>query len=148
MSKGHFPYEHLTSFAMLDKPGPPPRSAFDSKLRRSKLSDKDWKRDRWVWEQYEMKTLRDLLIWYNNLDVVPFSRAIREQMKFFQRFELDMFADGVSLPGLAEKIMYQSVFERDYINPINRRQQSHLSLARPALTATRPRTRKQTASSI
>ncbi|GMF66368.1 unnamed protein product [Phytophthora lilii] len=62
MSKGHFPYEYLKSFGMLDKPGLPPRSAFNSSLRSSKISDKAWKRVQWVWKHHEMKTLRDLLI--------------------------------------------------------------------------------------
>jgi hypothetical protein len=50
-----------------------------------------------------MKTLKDYLIWYNNLDVVPFIKAIKKQRELFKRFDLDMFCDGVSLPGLSEK---------------------------------------------
>ncbi|GMF66367.1 unnamed protein product [Phytophthora lilii] len=38
-------------------------------------------------------------------------------MQFFRGFGLDMFADGVSLPGLAEKIMYGTVYNGDYIKP-------------------------------
>jgi hypothetical protein len=111
MGNGHFPYEWLTSFDMLDEPVLPPQSAFDSKLRSTKLIDKEWKRVLWVWKHYDMKTLRDLLVWYNDLDVIPFMMAIKEQMKFFRGFGLDMFHDGVSLPGLAEKIMYQTCYE-------------------------------------
>jgi hypothetical protein len=44
MSKGHFPYEYMTSFDKLDEPALPPRSAFDSKLRSSKISSKAYKR--------------------------------------------------------------------------------------------------------
>ncbi|POM61971.1 putative Polyprotein [Phytophthora palmivora] len=118
MGKGFFPYEYLTSYDMLDEPGLPPRSAFDSKLRSTKLTDKEWKRVQWVWGHYEMKTLRELLVWYNDLDVIPFMKAIKEQMKFFNGFGLDMFHDGVSLPGLAEKIMYQTCYEdENYIQP-------------------------------
>ncbi|RAW24851.1 hypothetical protein PC110_g18727 [Phytophthora cactorum] len=57
-----------------------------------------------------MKTVKDLLIWYNNLDVVPFIKAIEAQRELFKRFDLDMFTDGVSLPGLSEKVMYQTCF--------------------------------------
>ena len=57
-----------------------------------------------------MKTLKDLLIRDNNLDVVPFVKAIQEQRKLYKRYGLDMFQDGLSLPGLAEKIMYQTAF--------------------------------------
>ncbi|GMF30877.1 unnamed protein product [Phytophthora lilii] len=57
-----------------------------------------------------MKSIKDLLIWYNNLDVVPFTKAIKAQRELLKRFDLDMFADGVSLPGLSEKVMYQTCF--------------------------------------
>lgn len=58
-----------------------------------------------------MKSIKDLLIWYNNLDVKPFVKAIQAQRELFKRFDLDIFTDGVSLPGLSEKVMYQSCFK-------------------------------------
>ncbi|EGZ07855.1 hypothetical protein PHYSODRAFT_339760 [Phytophthora sojae] len=96
LGKGIFPYEYITSFDVLSQPEVPPKSAFDSALRSTSISDEDY--------------VRDLLIWYNNLDVVPFIKAIKAQRELFKRFELDMFADGVSLPGLSEKVMYQTCF--------------------------------------
>jgi hypothetical protein len=57
MSKGHFPYEYITSFDKLNDPLPP-RSAFNSKHRSTTLSDKEWKRVQWVWKHYNMKPLR------------------------------------------------------------------------------------------
>ncbi|EGZ11670.1 hypothetical protein PHYSODRAFT_336180 [Phytophthora sojae] len=74
------------------------------------ISDEDFARVQFVWGHYGMKSIKDLLIWYNNLDVVPFIKAIKAQRELFKRFELDMFADGVSLPGLSEKVMYQTCF--------------------------------------
>ena len=53
-----------------------------------------------------MKTLKDFLIWYNNLDVVPFVEAVCKQRKFYEQFNLDMLQDGVSIPGLSEKMMF------------------------------------------
>ncbi|EGZ24969.1 hypothetical protein PHYSODRAFT_326017 [Phytophthora sojae] len=92
------------------QPEVPPKSAFDSALRSSSISDEDYVRVQFVWEHYGMKSIKDLLIWYNNLDVVPFIKAIKAQRELFKRFELDMFTDGVSLPGLSEKVMYQTCF--------------------------------------
>ncbi|KAG3073056.1 hypothetical protein PC121_g8755 [Phytophthora cactorum] len=57
-----------------------------------------------------MKSIKDLLVWYNNLDVVPFIKAIKAQRELFMRFDLDMFTNGVSLPGLSEKVMYQTCY--------------------------------------
>ncbi|KAG3105520.1 hypothetical protein PI125_g13421 [Phytophthora idaei] len=58
-----------------------------------------------------MKTINDLLVWYNNLDVVLYIKAIKAQRELFKGFGLDMFTDGVSLPGLSEKVMYQTCFK-------------------------------------
>ncbi|GMF29417.1 unnamed protein product [Phytophthora lilii] len=62
----------------------------------------DYERVKFVWECYGMKSIKDLLIWYNNLDVVPFIKSTKAQRELFKRFDLDMLADGVSLPGLSE----------------------------------------------
>jgi len=108
LTKGVFPYEYITSYEVLNETRLPPKSAFYSELRQQHISDEDYERVEFVWKHYGMKTIKDLLIWYNNLDVTPFAMAIKKQREFFKRFELDMFSDGVSLPGLAEKIMYQT----------------------------------------
>ncbi|RAW33114.1 hypothetical protein PC110_g10554 [Phytophthora cactorum] len=55
-----------------------------------------------------MKSIKDLLIWYNNLNIVLFIRTIKVQRELFKRFDCDMFTDGVSLPGSSEKVMYQT----------------------------------------
>ncbi|EGZ11131.1 hypothetical protein PHYSODRAFT_256653, partial [Phytophthora sojae] len=110
LGKGIFPYEYITSFDVLSQTEVPPKSAFDSALRSTSISDEDCVRVQFVWEHYGMKSIKDLLIWYNNLDVVPFIKAIKAQRELFKRFELDMFTDGVSLPGLSEKAMYQTCF--------------------------------------
>ncbi|KAG6592630.1 uncharacterized protein IUM83_12462 [Phytophthora cinnamomi] len=108
--RGLFPYEYITSFNVLSQTSIPPQSAFDSKLRGTSISSDDYERVKFVWQYYEMKSIKDLLVWYNNLDVVPFIKAIKAQRELFKRFDLDMFADGVSLPGLSEKVMYQTCF--------------------------------------
>lgn len=108
LSKGVFPYEYITSFNVLNETALPPKSAFYSKLRCTNISDNEYKRLQFVWKHYEMKTIKDLLIWYNNLDVGPFIKAIQKQRELFKRFDLDMFCDGVSLPGLSEKVMYKT----------------------------------------
>ncbi|KAG3125836.1 hypothetical protein C6341_g25611 [Phytophthora cactorum] len=110
LGKGLFPYEYITAFSVLNQTTIPPKSAFDSKLRGTSITSDDYERVKFVWGYYHMKSIKDLLIWYNNLDVVPFIKAIKAQRELFKRFNLDMFTDGVSLPGLSEKIMYQTCF--------------------------------------
>ncbi|GMF41714.1 unnamed protein product [Phytophthora lilii] len=53
--------------------------SFHSDLRGTSISDDDYKRVQFVWGHYGMKSFKDLLIWYNNLDVVPFIKAIKAQ---------------------------------------------------------------------
>ncbi|KAJ8566256.1 hypothetical protein ON010_g6870 [Phytophthora cinnamomi] len=79
-----------------------------SSLRCSHISDDEYWRAQFVWNHYGMKTIEDYLIWYNNLDVVPFIKAIQKQRELLKGFDLGMFCDGVSLPGLSEKVMYQT----------------------------------------
>ena len=43
--------------------------------------------------------MRDFLVWYNNRDVVPFLEAIDKQFAFYKQQNIDMFKDGVSVPG-------------------------------------------------
>ncbi|EGZ20638.1 hypothetical protein PHYSODRAFT_259644 [Phytophthora sojae] len=110
LGKGLFPYEYIKSFDVLSETTIPAKSAFDSSLRGTSISANDYERVKFVWEHYEMKSIKDLLIWYNNLDVKPFVQAIQAQRELFKRFKLDIFTDGDSLPGLGEKVMYQTCF--------------------------------------
>ena len=48
-----------------------------------------------------MQTMRDFLIYYNNLDVEPFLEALGKMGDFWSENKIDMFKDAVSLPGIA-----------------------------------------------
>ena len=48
---------------------------------------------------------KDFLEWYNNLDVLPFVEAIEKMKEFYKLKRLDIFKDGVSLPGLVLKYL-------------------------------------------
>ncbi|GMF65754.1 unnamed protein product [Phytophthora lilii] len=85
-------------------------SPFDSKLRGTNITDDDYEQVKFVWGYYGMTSIKDLLVWYNNLNVVPFIKAIKAQRELFMRFDRDMFADGEYLPGLSEKVMYHTCF--------------------------------------
>jgi hypothetical protein len=45
-----------------------------------------------------MQDFRDYLIWYNNLDVEPFVKAVEKIFEFYQEKGLDLFKDGISVP--------------------------------------------------
>ena len=56
-----------------------------------------------------MKTFRDYLIYYNNKDVAPFVKVINEHIKFVMAKSIDMFKDGMTLPGLTLKLLFENV---------------------------------------
>ncbi|TYZ57451.1 hypothetical protein PybrP1_010839 [[Pythium] brassicae (nom. inval.)] len=107
LGKGFFCYEYIDSYDRIFETSLPPREAFDSKLKNTKCSEEEYERLKFVWTRYNMKTIKDLLIWYNNLDVVPFIDAINAHREQFKAFGLDTLIDGISLPSLAEKVMYE-----------------------------------------
>jgi G:T-mismatch repair DNA endonuclease (very short patch repair protein) len=53
-----------------------------------------------------MSTFKDFLVWYNNLDVVPFVEAIQRQSAVYREKGIDMLKDAISLPGLAIRWMF------------------------------------------
>ena len=100
LQKGHFPYEYMDDVRKLDDCVLPPQAAFYSRLKNEGISDKDYARCQAAWHDNRMTTLREFIIWYNNRDVVPFLEAIDKQFAFYQQQHIDMFKDGISVPGL------------------------------------------------
>ena len=101
LQKGHFPYEYLDGIEKLEDRALPPQAAFYSQLKSEEISDADYARCQAVWHDNGMKTMREYLIWYNNRDVIPFLQAIDKQFAFYQQHNIDMFKDGISVPGLS-----------------------------------------------
>ena len=101
LQKGHFPYEYMDDLQKLEDRVLPPQSAFFSQLKNEGISDANYARCQAVWRDNGMETLREYLIWYNNRDVTPFLQAIDKQFAFYQQHNIDMFKDGISVPGLS-----------------------------------------------
>ena len=101
LQKGHFPYEYMDGVGKLDDRALPPQSAFFSQLKNEGISDADYARCQTVWRDNGMTTMRDYLVWYNNRDVTPFLEAIAKQATFYHDRHIDMFIDGISVPGLS-----------------------------------------------
>ena len=100
LEKGHFPYEYMDDLLKLDDRALPPQSAFFSRLTNEGISDEEYARCQAVWRDNRMTTMRDYRIWYNNRDVEPFLEAIAKQATFYRDRHIDIFKDGISVPGL------------------------------------------------
>ena len=99
--KGHFPYEYMNDLCKLEDHALPPQSAFFSRITSEGISDTYYAACQAVWRDNRMTTMRDYLIWYNNRDVEPFLEAIAKQATFYHDRHIDMFKDGISVPGLS-----------------------------------------------
>ena len=99
--KGHFPYEYTDGIGKFEDISLPPQVAFYSRLMNEDISDDEYARCQAVWRDNRMNSMRDFLVLYNNRDVVPFLEAIDKQLAFYKQQNIDMFKDGVCVPGLS-----------------------------------------------
>ena len=103
--KGNFPYEWVDSLEKLNEPHIPPIEDFTNNLHRTTLTPEEYQQCQRVWKEHQMSTFRDYLIWYNNRDVTPFVEAIEKMRVFYEEREIDLFKDGISVPGLTMKYL-------------------------------------------
>ena len=74
-----------------------PKSSIDDKYRQ--LLE--------IWTINNMKTFRDFLKYYSELDVGPFVQGIADFKKYFLHKHVDVFKDNVSVPGIARQNLYK-----------------------------------------
>ena len=119
LQKGHFPYEYMDGIGKLADRALPPQAAFYSQLKSEEISDADYARCQAVWHDNQMTTMRDYLIWYNNLDVTPFLEAISKQFTFYRDRRIDMFKDGISVPGLSLLYLFNNLPPKTFFTVFN-----------------------------
>ena len=120
LGKGHFPYEYMDGIGKLEDRALPPQAAFFSQLKNEGISDTDYAACQAVWGDNQMTTMRDYLIWYNNRDVTPFLDAIAKQVGFYKQHNIDMFKDGISVPGLSLLHLFNDLPNDTYFTVFNR----------------------------
>ena len=120
LQKGHFPYEYMDGIGKLADRALPPQAAFYSQLKSEEISDADYARCQAVWHDNQMTTMRDYLIWYNNRDVTPFLEAIAKQFTFYCDRGIDMFKDGISVPGLALLYLFNNLPKDTFFTIFNK----------------------------
>ena len=125
LEKGHFPYEFLNSYEKLDFLVSNLKiSDFDSSLKNSKLSESEFSNLMRTCKELNLVKISDLLKWYNNLDVVPLLKACLKNKEFYYKFDLDMYKDGFTLPGLSENILFQYA-QKDFKEYLNKQPESN-----------------------
>ena len=109
MTKGFLPYEYIDDLQKLAETQLPPHKAFYSQLKGENISEEEYAYCQRVWEEEGMETFEDFLVWYNCLDVKPFLEAIEKQSAFYKERHIDMLKDGISVPGLTMKYLFQNL---------------------------------------
>ena len=106
--KGFFPYEWMINPDKLKSTALPGHGDFYSTLKNRNITEEDYAYCQRIWKEQKMSTMRDYLMWYNNRDVVPFLEAVDKQFNFYQMLKVDMFKDGISVPGLTLKYLLKT----------------------------------------
>ena len=86
----------------------PSHQDFFSTLKNSNISNEEYTYCQQIWKDEEVTTMKDYLIWYNNRDVVPFLEAVEKKFMFYCQLGVDMFKDGISVPGLTVKYLFKT----------------------------------------
>ena len=115
LEKGFFPYDWFNDYDKVNNTELPAHELFFNKLRNKNITDAEYNVCVNAWKNNNMKTFKDFLEWYNNLDVLPFIEAVEKMKTFYKLKRLDIFKDGVSLPGLVLKYLMKSTDSEFYL---------------------------------
>ena len=111
VSKFFFPYEHLTSFEILQETSIPPYEAFFSSLKNENVLENEinsfvrnggsltdpsrpktglevYEDIKQTWDHEGFQTMMDYLQYYNNLDVYPLHKAVTKMARFYEQTRL------------------------------------------------------------
>ena len=107
--KGYFPYEFFDCADKLNCTSLPPFEDFYSTLlgRNVLDSQEEYNKLKKVWHENNMKCFKDFLVWYNNLDITPFVKAVVKLQKFYQDKNIDIFKSTISVPGITRHLVFK-----------------------------------------
>ena len=111
--KSWFPYEWFDRPEKLDYPGLPDYPHWYSKLKDEftlKLSE--WKACKQLFREKRMKTFKEWVCYYNNLDVAPGLEALEKMRNFYTEKGIDIMKDAVSIPGVSLHYLLRGAIER------------------------------------
>ena len=67
-----------------------------------------------MWVSEGIKSFKDFLMWYNNIDVVPTLEAMQKKIEFYHQKAIDMLKLGCTLPNLANICLHKSTDSKFY----------------------------------
>ena len=111
LEKFHFPYEFVESLEKLES-DLPNHQAFYSSLTKSNITTEEYALVQKTWLEKRWKSLREMLVYYNLLDCVPFIQAVKNLLIPYKQQILDIFKRSFSVSGIAKLRMMQKI-EKD-----------------------------------
>ena len=111
LEKFHFPYEFVDSLEKLES-DLPNHQAFYSSLTKSNITTEEYGLVQKTWLEKRWKSLREMLVYYNLLDCVPFIQAVKNLLIPYKQQNLDIFKRSFSVSGIAKLRMIQKI-EKD-----------------------------------
>ena len=115
-TKGFFLYEWFDGLDELNETSLPPHAAFYLSLKNTNITEQEYEYCQQVWEENNMQTFEDFLVWYNNLGVVPFIEAVEKMSQLWRERKIHMFKDGISVPGLTLKYLFSYLSPQTYFS--------------------------------
>ena len=112
--KFFFPYEFMDDIAKLNFPHVPDHKHFHSRLTNTNITQEEYELVKQTWEARNWKSLRDLLVFYNNLDCEPFVEAVEKMMQPYLEEGLDIFKISFSVSGIAKFQMLNRIMDNSF----------------------------------
>jgi len=111
--KSWFPYEWFDTYEKLDYPGLPEYEAWYSKLKGGYvLTREEWEECKRLFKEKGMRTFKDWLLYYNNLDVEPGLEALEKMRNFYTEKGIDIVKDAVGMPGISFHYLLRGAMKR------------------------------------
>ena len=105
-TKAFFPYSWLDDLSKLNETRLPPKECFFNDLKNKPISDNDYSSCQKAWVRFKMKSMKDYLRFYNNLDTIPFVECISRMFELHKVRGVDIFRDAISLPGVSLYLLF------------------------------------------
>jgi len=111
--KSWFPYEWFDTYEKLDYHGLPEYEAWYSKLKGGYvLTREEWEGCKRLFKENGMRTFKDWLLYYNNLDVEPGLEALEKMRNFYTEKGIDILKDAVGMLGISFHYLLRGAIER------------------------------------
>ena len=108
LRKFYFLYEFVTDLDKLNS-GLPEHNVFYSSLSKSNITQEEYNLVVKTWTEKGWSSLREMLIYYNVLDCVPFVQAVQNLLRPYLEQGLDIFKTSFSVSGVAKLQMMKKI---------------------------------------